>query len=49
VGNYIGQNFGRIVRITDSEIQLKELVQDSDDEWVEREAALQLQEQENKK
>lgn len=48
-GNYVGQNFGKIVKITDSEILIKELIQDSDDEWTEREASLQLQEQETKK
>lgn len=49
VGNYMGQNFGMIVDITDSEIQLKELVQDSSGDWVERTSTLQLQEQEAKK
>ena len=47
VGNYIGQNFGQITRITDSEIELKEIVQDAAGEWVERTAKLELQE--NKK
>jgi type IV pilus assembly protein PilP len=44
VGNYIGQNFGMITRITDNEIELKEVVQDASGEWVEREAKLELQE-----
>jgi type IV pilus assembly protein PilP len=44
VGNYIGQNFGMITRITESEIDLKEVVQDASGEWVEREAKLELQE-----
>jgi type IV pilus assembly protein PilP len=44
VGNYIGQNFGMITKITDSEIELKEVVQDASGEWVEREAKLELQE-----
>ncbi len=47
VGTYIGQNFGRITRITDSEVELKEIVQDASGEWVERTAKLELQE--NKK
>jgi type IV pilus assembly protein PilP len=47
VGNYIGQNFGQITKITDSEIELKEIVQDAAGEWVERTAKLELQE--NKK
>jgi type IV pilus assembly protein PilP len=44
VGNYIGQNFGMITKISDSEIDLKEVVQDASGEWVEREAKLELQE-----
>ncbi|HMA90251.1 MAG TPA: pilus assembly protein PilP [Burkholderiales bacterium] len=43
-GNYMGQNFGVITSITDGQIDLKELVQDSSGEWVERASALQLQE-----
>lgn len=49
VGNYMGQNFGMIVKITDTEVQLKELVQDPSNDWVERSTSLQLQEQEAKK
>ena len=44
VGNYIGQNFGMITRITDTEIELKEIVRDAAGEWVERKAKLELQE-----
>lgn len=47
VGNYLGQNYGRITAIGDSEITLKEIVQDPSGQttdWVEREATLQLQE-----
>ncbi len=44
VGNYAGQNFGLITRVTDTEIKLKELVQDAAGDWVERESALRLQE-----
>lgn len=49
MGNYMGQNFGMVVDITDSEVQLKELVQDPAGDWVERTSTLQLQEQEMKK
>ncbi|MDB5729457.1 MAG: pilus assembly protein PilP [Noviherbaspirillum sp.] len=52
VGNYIGQNLGMITKITDSEVQLKEIVRDAAGEWVERKAKLELQEsklQESKK
>jgi type IV pilus assembly protein PilP len=41
-GNYMGQNFGVITTIDESAISLKELVQDSSGEWVERSSALQL-------
>src|SRR5947207_2538364 len=41
-GNYMGQNFGVITTIDDGGIKLKELVQDSGGEWVERASALQL-------
>jgi type IV pilus assembly protein PilP len=44
VGNYMGQNFGIITGITESEITLKELVQDGGGDWVERVSTLQLQE-----
>ena len=48
-GNYMGQNFGVITKITESEATVKELVQDSAGDWVERESALLLQGQEGKK
>lgn len=45
VGNYIGQNFGLITNITESEIALKEIVQDDlSGDWVERVSTLALQE-----
>lgn len=44
VGNYVGQNFGLITRISETEVQLKEIVQDAAGEWVERPARLELQE-----
>ncbi len=44
VGNYVGQNFGLITRISETELQLKEIVQDAAGEWVERPAKLELQE-----
>jgi type IV pilus assembly protein PilP len=43
-GNYIGQNYGKIVSVTDAELVLREIVQDSAGEWVERQTTLQLQE-----
>ena len=44
VGNYVGQNFGLITKITDSGVELKEIVQDASGDWVERQAKLELQE-----
>lgn len=44
VGNYLGQNFGVITAITETEVTLKELTQDSAGDWVERTSMLQLQE-----
>ena len=44
VGNYMGQNFGLITSITDSQIQLRELIQDAVGDWTERQSTLQLQE-----
>lgn len=45
VGNYVGQNYGRVEQISDSEVVLKELVQDDiSGDWVERLSNLALQE-----
>ena len=44
VGNYMGQNFGLITTITESQIQLRELIQDAAGDWTERQSTLQLQE-----
>jgi type IV pilus assembly protein PilP len=44
VGNYIGQNYGKITRITESAIQLREIVQDATGDWIERTTSLELQE-----
>lgn len=44
VGNYLGQNYGRVTRINETEITLREIVQDASGEWIERPATLQLQE-----
>lgn len=44
VGNYLGLNYGKITRITETELALREIVQDAAGEWIERVATLQLQE-----
>jgi type IV pilus assembly protein PilP len=41
-GNYLGLNFGIVTGIDEVTINLKELVQDGQGEWVERASALQL-------
>lgn len=41
-GNYLGQNFGLITEITDTEIKLKEIVQDTAGDWTERQSVLPL-------
>lgn len=43
-GNYLGQNFGLITAIEETQINLKEVVQDSGGDWVERSSMLQMQE-----
>lgn len=43
-GNYLGQNYGRITKVTETEVVLREIVQDAAGEWIERAATLQLQE-----
>ena len=44
IGNYIGQNFGLITKVTESDVELKEIVQDASGDWIERPAKLELQE-----
>lgn len=44
VGDYLGQNYGRVTRIAETEVTLREIVQDAAGEWIERSASLQLQE-----
>ena len=43
-GHHLGQNYGRVVRITETELTLREVVQDTMGDWVERTASLRLQE-----
>lgn len=42
VGNYLGMNFGQITKLTDTQIVIKEVVQDSTGDWSERTSSLQL-------
>ena len=43
-GNYLGQNYGKILKVGETEVVLREIVQDAAGEWIERTATLQLQE-----
>ncbi|MEN8760993.1 MAG: pilus assembly protein PilP [Thiogranum sp.] len=43
-GNFMGQNHGKIVQITESELELTEIVPDGLGGWMERQAALALSE-----
>jgi len=43
-GNYLGQNYGRILQIGEHSIKLREIVQDAAGDWVERTTTLDLQE-----
>jgi type IV pilus assembly protein PilP len=44
LGSYLGTNYGKVTRISETEVTLREIVQDAVGEWIERPATLQLQE-----
>jgi len=46
VGDYIGLDFGRVTQISDTEVELRELIQDSAGDWSERKSSLYLQSKE---
>ena len=43
-GNYIGQNHGKITRITEFEVELTEIIPDGIGGWVERQASIAISE-----
>lgn len=43
-GQYLGLNYGKVMKISESEVTLREIVQDAAGEWIERVATLELQE-----
>jgi len=49
VGDYIGLDFGMVTKITDKEVELRELIQDSAGDWSERKSSLLLQSKEGGK
>lgn len=44
IGDHLGLNFGKVTHITETEVGLREIVQDAAGEWIERTSTLQLQE-----
>lgn len=44
VGEHLGQNYGRVTAITETETRIHEVVQDPGGDWIERNTSLQLQE-----
>jgi type IV pilus assembly protein PilP len=44
VGQYIGQNHGRVIRMTDDQILIREIVQDAAGDWISRDTEMRLQE-----
>lgn len=44
-GDYIGQNYGRVLKVSETELVLREVAQDAAGEWIERNTSLQLVEQ----
>jgi type IV pilus assembly protein PilP len=49
VGDYIGLDFGMVTKITDKDVELRELIQDSAGDWSERKSSLYLQSKEGGK
>lgn len=49
VGDYAGLDFGMVTKITDKEVVLRELIQDSAGDWSERTSSLYLQGKEESK
>lgn len=43
-GNYLGENHGRVMKVSEGEVILREIVQDAAGEWIERHAVLRLRE-----
>ncbi len=48
-GDYIGLDFGMVTKVSETEIQLRELIQDSAGDWSERKSSLYLQNKEGGK
>jgi len=48
-GQHLGQNFGKVMQVSPTAVEIKELVQDASGDWVERISKLELQEKETGK
>ena len=48
LGNHLGLNYGRITKITETAVELREIVQDATGDWIERNVSLELQEGQKK-
>ena len=42
LGNYLGEHYGRVTKISETEVVLREIAQDGVGEWIERVVTLQL-------
>ncbi len=45
VGNYMGRNIGKIINVFEDRVELREIIQDSNGRWDERQAAIVLVEE----
>lgn len=45
VGNYMGVNFGKVTSVSESEVQLTEVIEDSAGEWSEKQGSVTLVEE----
>jgi len=43
VGDWVGLDFGRVLKVTDQEVELEETIQDSNGDWSKRTNSLQMQ------
>lgn len=41
-GNYLGQNYGRVIEVTDSKLYITELIPGGNDNWIERESNIAI-------
>ena len=44
IGNHLGQNFGKVIRISEEKIELIETIQDPLGDWIKRDASISIEE-----